>query len=119
VENFITCAEWERAYEEINSFESQLLENNCVLVKFWLHISQDEQLKRFKQREESPLKQWKITPDDWRNREKAPEYYVAINEMLNRTSTDIAPWTIIPAEDKYFARVEVIRTICDRLKKVL
>ncbi|MDR2884573.1 MAG: polyphosphate:AMP phosphotransferase [Deferribacteraceae bacterium] len=119
VEGFARADEWFRAYSEINNFEGQLVDDNVVLVKFWLHISQEEQLKRFQAREASELKRWKITDEDWRNREKIEAYNEAIDDMLVHTSTDIAPWTLIPAEDKYFARVEVIKTICERLKRAL
>ncbi len=119
VEKFATSAEWSRAYEEINTFESQLVASGTLLIKFWLQISPDEQLKRFQEREELKWKNYKITPDDWRNREKAPAYNDAIDDMMVRTSTDIAPWTIIPANDKHYARVEVLKTVYEKLKKRL
>jgi polyphosphate:AMP phosphotransferase len=119
VEGFASNAEWSRAYEEINHFESQLTESGYLLLKFWLHISQDEQLKRFKEREELEWKNYKITPEDWRNRDKAEDYFAATDDMLIRTSTEIAPWRIIPANDKRYARIEVMRIVCAELKRAL
>jgi polyphosphate:AMP phosphotransferase len=119
VEGFASTAEWSRAYEEINHFEAQLAGSGYLLLKFWLHISQEEQLKRFKEREELEWKNYKITPEDWRNREKAEDYFVATDDMLIRTSTEIAPWRIIPANDKHYARIEVMRIVCEELKRVL
>jgi polyphosphate:AMP phosphotransferase len=119
VEGFATQDEWRRAYLEINEFEEQLVESGVILLKFWLHISQDEQLRRFKQREEVPYKQHKITDEDWRNREKWPDYKAAINEMVIRTSTEHAPWYLIPGNDKLYARVEVLNTVCESLRAAL
>ncbi len=119
VEGFASESEWRRAYLEINDFEEQLTESGIILLKFWLHIDQDEQLARFKAREEVPYKQHKITDEDWRNREKWPEYKGAINEMVIRTSTEYAPWHLIPANDKPYARVAVIKTVCERLRAAL
>lgn len=119
VEGFADQAAWSRAYREINAFESQLVESGTILIKFWLHISPDEQLKRFHEREQTPYKQHKITEEDWRNREKWTEYGQAVNEMVFRTGTDFAPWTLIPAEDKYLARIEVLQTVVGRLKAAL
>ena len=119
VEGYCTTSDWMRAYSEINDFEEQLVEEGNVLVKLWLHIDLDEQLKRFSAREREPTKQHKIGPDDWRNREKWPKYEQAIIDMVDRTSTEIAPWTLVEANDKYHARVKVLRTICDRLEAAL
>jgi polyphosphate:AMP phosphotransferase len=119
VEGFASEAEWRRSYSEINEFEQQLAESGVVLLKFWLHIDQDEQLHRFKLREETPYKQHKITDEDWRNREKWDDYKLAVNEMVVRTSTEYAPWTIIPGNDKPFARIEVLKTVCERLRTAL
>ncbi|NJK99797.1 MAG: polyphosphate:AMP phosphotransferase [Spirulinaceae cyanobacterium SM2_1_0] len=110
VEGFATDAEWRRAYREINEFEAQLLASSCVLVKFWLHISPEEQLQRFEQRQQNPFKRYKLTDEDWRNRERRPLYDVAVNQAIARTSTLAAPWTLVPANDKYFARVFVLET---------
>jgi AMP-polyphosphate phosphotransferase len=122
VEGFATEAEWKRAYREINEFEAQLTRKGYVLVKFWLHIDQTEQLQRFEQRRENPFKQYKLTNEDWRNREKWDEYDVAINQAIARTSTPAAPWSIVPANDKLFARVfvieKVIEAIEDKLKSL-
>ena len=101
--------DWKRAYAELNDFEEQLQEHNNILLKFWLHISPEEQLRRFKEGEEISWKNYKITPDDWRNREKRPAYVGAADEMFLRTSTEDAPGHIIPAEDKKYARLEGIR----------
>ncbi|MDR2104773.1 MAG: polyphosphate:AMP phosphotransferase [Deferribacteraceae bacterium] len=119
VEKLASVAEFSRAFEEINHFESQLVEGGCLLIKFWMHISQDEQLRRFKQREELEWKNYKITSEDWRNREKAEDYFAATDDMLVRTSTEIAPWRIIPANDKHYARIEIMRIVCNELKRVL
>ncbi|MDF0555572.1 polyphosphate:AMP phosphotransferase [Kamptonema sp. UHCC 0994] len=119
VEGFATETEWRRAYQEINEFEEQLTSAGCVLVKFWLHISQEEQLKRFTERQENPFKQYKLTDEDWRNREKWAFYEVAVNQMIQRTSTPAAPWTLIPANDKYFARVNVIETVVQAIRNEL
>ena len=119
VEHLTPQEDWSRAYAEINLFEQQLTARNNILLKFWLHISPDEQLRRFKEREETPWKQYKITPDDWRNREKWPDYVRAADEMFLRTSTEYAPWHIIAAEDKKYARLSVLREYRDALKKAL
>ncbi|SLN11268.1 polyphosphate:AMP phosphotransferase [Oceanibacterium hippocampi] len=119
VEGFCDEADWQRAYTEINDFETQLADDNYLVLKFWLHISKDEQLKRFKAREQTPFKQYKITDDDWRNRRQWDAYAVAANDMIERTSTRAAPWTLIEAEDKRHARVKVLKTLCKRLESVL
>jgi polyphosphate:AMP phosphotransferase len=119
VEEFASEAEWHRAYLEINEFEEQLAESGTIMLKFWLQISQEEQLARFKAREEIPYKQHKITDEDWRNREKWEHYKLAVNEMVIRTSTEYAPWTLIAGNDKRFARIEVLQTVCDRLRSEL
>ena len=117
VEGFASEEEWRRAYKEINDFEQQLVEHGIVLIKFWLHISDDEQLKRFEEREKSPYKQFKITQEDYRNRAKANDYELAASEMIERTSTEYCPWTIVEANDKRHARIKVLRTISQRLKR--
>jgi len=119
VEGFATEAEWRRAYLEINEFEEQLVDSGIILFKFWMHISQDEQLRRFKAREEVPYKQHKITEEDWRNREKWDQYKAAVNEMVIRTSTEYAPWELIAANDKPYARIAVLKTICGGLREAL
>lgn len=116
VEGFCSQADWLRAYNEINDFEEQLTDAGVVLVKFWLAIDQQTQLERFQEREQNPLKRFKITEEDWRNREKWPLYVDAVNDMVDRTSTEIAPWTLVEANDKRFARVKVLRTINDALE---
>jgi polyphosphate:AMP phosphotransferase len=119
VEGFCAEAEWMRAYSEINDFEEQLAEAGGIVVKFWLTITPEEQLARFHAREASTFKSFKITAEDWRNREKAPDYDRAVCDMLERTNTTTAPWTVVPANDKYFARIMVIRTICERIEQSL
>jgi polyphosphate:AMP phosphotransferase len=119
VEGFATEREWTRAYSEINQFEDQLVEHGIVLVKFWLHVTPDEQLRRFKERQKIEWKRWKITDEDWRNRKRWPAYEIAVNEMIERTSTRHAPWTLVEANDKAFARLKVLRTVCGRLEAAL
>ena len=119
VEGFATEEEWARAYTEINAFERQLVEHDVILLKFWLHISKDEQLKRFKAREETSFKRWKITDEDWRNREQWDAYETAVHAMVGRTSTQVAPWVLVEANDKKFARVKVLRTLCERLEDTI
>ncbi|NLI79969.1 MAG: phosphate--AMP phosphotransferase [Candidatus Riflebacteria bacterium] len=119
IEGFCSTEAWQRAYREINEFEAHLANYGTVIVKFWLHIDQDEQMKRFKDRQETPWKQWKITDEDWRNREKWPQYEVAINDMLANCSTSYAPWTIIEANDKYFARLKALKTVISAIEAKL
>lgn len=116
VEGFCTPAEWLRAYDEINDFEQELTDAGVVLVKFWLSIDEQTQLERFEARGEDPLKRFKITEEDWRNREKLADYNLAVNDMVARTSTRIAPWTLVAANDKRYARVKVLRTLNDALE---
>jgi polyphosphate kinase 2 (PPK2 family) len=116
VEGFATEAEWRRAYDEINAFERQLLDFGTVLVKFWLEIDAQEQLRRFQEREAMPFKRWKITAEDWRNREKRKFYEPAVAEMLERTSTPAAPWTILEANCKLYARIKALRTVAEALE---
>ncbi len=115
VEGFATDTAWTRAYAEINEFEEQLIASGTVVVKFWLAITKDEQLKRFKERERTKFKQYKITPEDWRNRDKWDAYVEAAGDMIDRTSTSVAPWTVVEANDKHLARIKVIDTITSRL----
>lgn len=119
VEGFAAEKEWSRAYAEINQFEDQLVDHGMVLVKFWLHITADEQLRRFKDREATAHKRWKLTDEDWRNRERWPAYEQAVNEMVERTSTRHAPWTLVEANDKGYARLKVLKTICDSVERRL
>jgi len=119
VERLCTEAECRRAYREINEFERQLTDFGTVVVKFWLHIDQQEQLRRFKARQETAHKQWKITDEDWRNREKWAAYRDAVVEMLERTSTSYAPWTILEANCKLHARVKALRTVATALRSAL
>ncbi len=117
IEGFCTEAEWKRAYQEINEMESHMANFGTVVLKFWLHIDKDEQERRFKERQENPAKQWKITDEDWRNRAKWDAYEEAVNEMLVRTSTTYAPWIVVEGNDKHFARVKVLETVVDALEK--
>lgn len=111
VEGFCTPGDWLRAYSEINDFEEQLTDAGAVVVKFWLAIDEHTQLERFEAREKIPFKRFKITEDDWRNRKKWPDYREAVGDMVDRTSTEIAPWTLVEANDKRWARIKVLRTI--------
>jgi polyphosphate kinase 2 (PPK2 family) len=115
VEGLCSEADWMRAYQEINDFEGQLQRARLIVVKFWLAISPEEQLARLKDREARPTKRYKITPEDWRNRDKWPRYEEAANEMIDRTSARRAPWTLVEANDKKYARLKVLRTIVERL----
>ena len=119
VEGFCSEADWLRAYTEINDFEHELHKDGAIVVKFWLQISDQEQLRRFKERENVEFKRFKITEEDWRNREKSGQYHAAVCDMVDRTSTSTAPWTLVEANDKNFARVKILRTICERLEAVL
>lgn len=119
VENFASTAEWMRAYSEINDFEEELTEHGIILLKFWIHIDKDEQLRRFQQRQDTVYKRYKITADDYRNREKWEHYEDAVNEMITRTSTEYAPWLLIEANDKYYARVRVLSELCRAYEKTL
>ena len=119
VEKFCSEADWMRAYGELNDFEEQLVRNNTVLVKFWLTISKDEQLRRFKEREKTGFKRFKITEEDWRNRKRWNEYEHAVCDMVDRTSTEIAPWTLVEANDKNFARVKILKTLCQQIEAAM
>ena len=119
VEGFCSEADWRRAYGEINDFESEIADAGNIVVKFWLAIDKDEQERRFKAREETGYKRYKITEEDWRNREKWDDYARAVCDMVDLTSTSTAPWTLIEANDKYYARVKVLRTICERVEASL
>lgn len=119
VEGFATEEEWNRAYQEINEFERMLVDDRAVLIKFYLHISKDEQLFRFKRREEDPYKHWKINDEDWRNRKKWDQHNEAAQDMFVRTSTSVAPWNVLAANYKWYARVKVLKIITDKLEKAL
>jgi polyphosphate:AMP phosphotransferase len=119
IEGFCSEADWRRAYAEINQFEQELHEGGGVLCKFWLQISQDEQLRRFKARESVGFKHFKITDEDWRNREQWPRYETAAAEMIERTSTTQAPWTLVEAEDKNGARIKILQTLVERIETAL
>ncbi len=119
IEGFCAETDWLRAYTEINDFEHELAEAGAVVVKFWLQISKEEQLRRFKEREKVEFKRFKITDEDWRNREKWDAYNLAVCDMVDRTSTGSAPWTLVEANDKNYARVKVLRTLCQRIEAAL
>ncbi|APR06141.1 polyphosphate:AMP phosphotransferase [Thauera chlorobenzoica] len=119
IEGFCSEADWMRAYAEINDFEDQLVAAGAVVVKFWLAVGRDEQLVRFQEREAQPHKRFKISEEDWRNRDKWDDYSRAVCDMVDRTSTEYAPWTLVEADDKHFARIKVLRTICERLEAAL
>ena len=119
VEKLCPEQDWMRAYHEINDFEEQLTGAGAIVVKFWLTITKDEQLRRFRQRQRTSFKSFKITPEDWRNRKKWDEYERAVCDMVERTSTENAPWYVIPANDKYHARIEVLKTLCRRVDAAL
>ncbi|WP_313579706.1 polyphosphate:AMP phosphotransferase [Lacrimispora sp.] len=116
IEGFCSEAEWKQAYQEINEMENHMANAGAVVIKFWLHIDKDEQEKRFKERQENPTKQWKITEEDWRNREKWDQYESAVNEMLVRTSTTYAPWVVVEANCKYYARIKVLKTVVEAME---
>jgi polyphosphate:AMP phosphotransferase len=119
VEGFASEAEWSRAYDEINDFEAQLVEHGCALCKFWLHIDREQQLERFQARERTPYKKYKITNEDYRNRDRWDAYEAAVDDMVERTSTKSAPWTLVSANDKRWARVQVLETVSAAMKRAL
>jgi polyphosphate kinase 2 (PPK2 family) len=119
IEGFAGDDEWRRAYAEINDFEDQLIENGIVLLKFWLHISKDEQLARFQAREVTPHKQWKLQDEDWRNRERWDDYAIAAHEMIQQTSVARSPWVLVENENKHFGRIKVLDAVCDALEAKL
>src|SRR3954447_17874296 len=116
VEGYASEDEWRRGYEEIVGLERSLAAEGTIIVKFWMHVSDEEQLKRFKRREATPLKRWKLTDEDWRNREKKDAYREAIEDMFEHTSTDVAPWTVVPGDSKKFARVFVIERVVEQVE---
>jgi polyphosphate kinase 2 (PPK2 family) len=114
---FATEDQWQRAYDEIVGLERTLVAEGMIIMKFWLHISPEEQLKRFERRRDDPLKSWKLTDEDWRNREKRPQYEEAVEDMLDRTDTEHGPWILVPAEQKKYARVFVIETAIEHIER--
>jgi len=119
VEKFCSDADWLRGYDEINAFEEQLAEAGAIVVKFWMAVSPDEQLRRFEERKATPHKNFKITEEDWRNRKRWPLYERAVGDMIDRTSTDVAPWFVVASDDKLFSRIEVLRHLCERIESTL
>jgi polyphosphate:AMP phosphotransferase len=118
VEGFTSETDWMRAYREITDFEDRIARHGVLVVKFWLQITKDEQLRRFKERERTGFKRYKITSEDWRNRKKWGAYERAVCDMVDRTSTELAPWDLVEANDKYYARIKIMRTLCDRIRAV-
>ena len=118
-EGFATEDEWRRAYNEINDFENQIVDHGVLLLKFWLHVSKDEQLRRFEEREKSPYKHWKLTDEDWRNREQWEAYEKYAHDMVQYTSTKKAPWILVEGNDKYHTRLRVTQTVIDHLEERL
>ena len=116
VEGFAKKKEWKRSYKEIRNFEQSLTDEGTILIKLWLHMSPEEQLKRFEKREADPLKSWKLTDEDWRNREKRPDYVEAVEDMFEKTHTENAPWHVIPSESKRYSRVSVIETVNEQIE---
>jgi polyphosphate kinase 2 (PPK2 family) len=116
VEGFCSDLAWTRAYDEINAFEEQQTEAGAIVVKFWLAITPEQQLARFDARKNTPYKAYKITDEDWRNRDKWPQYARAVDDMIDRTSTELAPWHIVASDDKMWSRIEVLTVLCDRLE---
>jgi len=119
VEEFTPEDAWQRAYSEIVDMETSLAAEGTILVKFWMHVSPEEQLRRFENRRDDPYKSWKLTDEDWRNREKRDAYEAAVEDMLERTDTPAAPWHVVAAEDKRWARVDVVRTVCEAMEKAM
>ena len=119
VEGFASEEAWGRAYKEIVDFETTLAAEGMILVKFFLHTSPEEQLRRFESRRRDPYRAWKLTEEDWRNRQKRAEYEAAVDDMLERTDTPAGPWHVVPAEDKRYARVAVVRTVCEAVESAL
>jgi polyphosphate:AMP phosphotransferase len=119
VEGYARASEWRRAYAEINDFEEQLARHGTVLAKFWLQVGKAEQLRRFQEREDVAYKRYKLTPEDWRNRKRWAAYEQAMADMVDRTSTEIAPWTLVPANDKKYARVTVLEALCERIEDAI
>ena len=119
LEGFCSENDWMRAYNEINEFEKELHDWGAVIIKFWVQIDKDTQLARFTDRQNTPEKQWKITDEDWRNREKWDEYETAVNEMIAKTSTTYAPWHILESVDKKYARIKALKIVIHELEKAL
>ena len=119
IEGFCSERDWQRAYKEINDMEYNITNHDTLLIKFWIHIDKDEQLKRFNDRQNNPLKQYKITDEDWRNREKWDEYEKSVNEMLFRTSTKYAPWVIVESNDKKYARIKTLKYVVEKMEEFL
>ena len=118
IEGFARKNEWERAYDEINAFEKNLTDEKYIIMKFWIHVDKDEQLIRFEERQKNPMKAWKLTEEDWRNREKFDEYVECANEMFEKTDSLNAPWILISGNNKHYARIKVLRETISHVKQV-
>ena len=119
IEGFCSEEDWQRSFNEINEFEASLTDHGTVVCKFWLHITPEEQLQRFEDRAQIPYKAWKLTDEDWRNRDKWDDYALAAEDIFANTSVDSAPWTVVPANDKKLARLQVLETVCNHLEKAM
>ncbi len=119
LEGFCSENDWQRAYNEINEFEKELADWGAILIKFWVQIDKDVQLQRFTDRQNTPEKQWKITEEDWRNREKWDYYETAVNEMMKKTSTTFAPWHVLESNDKKYARIKALKIVVEEIEKKL
>jgi polyphosphate kinase 2 (PPK2 family) len=119
VEGYATTQQWKRAYDEIVQFERNLVLEGVIIVKFWLQISPEEQLRRFEKRRDDPLRRWKLTEEDWRNREKLQQYDDAVEEMFRKTDHELAPWHLVSGEQKRWARVTILETLIERIEKAL
>ena len=119
IEGFCTAPEWRRAYAELNEFESQLTDHGTIVLKFWLHLSKAEQLRRFRQREDTAYKRHKINAEDWRNRRQWEAYEICVGDMLALTDRPNAPWQLIPADNKRFARLEILKSSCKQIAAAL
>ena len=117
IEGFCSEADWHHAYREINEMETHFVNSGALVLKFWIQIDKDEQERRFNDRMKNPEKQWKITDEDWRNREKWDSYVLAVNEMLEKTSTKDAPWIVVEGNSKWYARIKVLETVADAMEK--
>ena len=117
LEGFATKDEWERAYDEINNFEHLLTDGNYIIIKFWIHIDKEEQLNRFNARSQDPYKSWKLTDEDWRNREKFDDYVTIADEMFEKTDSENAPWVLISGNDKYYARIQILKETLAHIEK--
>ncbi len=118
IEGFASRQEWNRAYNEINAFEKTLTDEAYIVIKFWIHVDKDEQLSRFQERQNNPMKAWKLTDEDWRNRERFDDYVECANEMFEKTDSINAPWILVPGNNKHYARINVLRETLSHVKRI-